>query len=259
MSILLKTVGLSKHFGGVRALDVLDMDVIPGAIQSVIGPNGAGKTTLFNVISGVLAASDGDVLFKGQSILGRSPDRIASLGLTRTFQNLQLFSEMTVLENVMVGMHLRSTGGFFASAMKLPWVLREEKRIRTRAHELLEFVGLEDNDNNIAGSLPFGRQRILELARSLATEPTLLMLDEPAAGLNSRETQDLADLIGRIRELDITVLLVEHDMDLVMEISDRVTVIDQGKKIAEGDPEEVRNDERVLKAYLGEEYVVARG
>ncbi len=253
MSILLKTVGLSKHFGGVRALDVLDMDVIPGAIQSVIGPNGAGKTTLFNVISGVLAASDGDVLFKGQSILGRSPDRIASLGLTRTFQNLQLFSEMTVLENVMVGMHLRSTGGFFASAMKLPWVLREEKRIRTRAHELLEFVGLEDNDNNIAGSLPFGRQRILELARSLATEPTLLMLDEPAAGLNSRETQDLADLIGRIRELDITVLLVEHDMDLVMEISDRVTVIDQGKKIAEGDPEEVRNDERVLKAYLGEE------
>jgi branched-chain amino acid transport system ATP-binding protein len=253
VSILLKTVGLSKHFGGVRALDVLDMDVIPGAIQSVIGPNGAGKTTLFNVISGVLAASDGDVLFKGQSILGRSPDRIASLGLTRTFQNLQLFSEMTVLENVMVGMHLRSTGGFFASAMKLPWVLREEKRIRTRAHELLEFVGLEDNDNNIAGSLPFGRQRILELARSLATEPTLLMLDEPAAGLNSRETQDLADLIGRIRELDITVLLVEHDMDLVMEISDRVTVIDQGKKIAEGDPEEVRNDERVLKAYLGEE------
>ncbi|UCF32013.1 MAG: ABC transporter ATP-binding protein [bacterium] len=253
VTILLRTEGLSKHFGGVRALDVLDVEVCQGAIQSIIGPNGAGKTTLFNVISGVLPPSAGEVVFRDESITRRSPDSIAALGLTRTFQNLQLFSEMTVLENVMVGMHLRSRGGFFASALKLPWALREERRIRARSQEWLEFVGLADHARRIAGSLPFGRQRVLEVARALATEPTLLMLDEPAAGLNSRETLDIADLIGRIRHLDITVLLVEHDMDLVMEISDSVTVIDQGKKIAEGDPESVRNDDRVLKAYLGQE------
>lgn len=253
MSTILRTEGLSKHFGGVRALDVLDIEVVQGAIQSIIGPNGAGKTTLFNVISGVLPPTGGEVVFREESITDRSPDSIASQGLTRTFQNLQLFTEMTVLENVMVGMHLRSRGGFFASALKLPWVMREERRIRNRSLEWLEFVGLQDHAQRIAGSLPFGYQRTVEMARALAAEPILLMLDEPAAGLNSRETMGIANLIGRIRELDITVLLVEHDMELVMEISDSVIVIDQGKKIAEGDPDSVRNDENVLKAYLGEE------
>lgn len=253
MELLLTTEKLTKDFGGVRALDNLDMEVREGLIQSVIGPNGAGKTTLFNVISGVIPATSGKVRFNGETITGMAPHRISSLGTTRTFQNLQLFSEMTVLENVMVGMHMRSAGGFFSSSFRLPWVVAEEKRIQNKAMEWLELVELDNEAGMIAGSLPFGRQRVLELARALASEPRLLMLDEPAAGLNMRETQDLAGLIGRIARLDITVLLVEHDMDLVMEVSDHVSVMDQGRKIAEGDPESVRNDEAVLKAYLGEE------
>jgi len=250
---VLKTEGLSKHFGGVKALDQLDLEVTRGAIQSVIGPNGAGKTTLFNVISNVIPPTAGEVLFTGENITRRQTHAIAAMGLTRTFQNLRLFSEMTVLENVMVGMHIRSKGGFFSSALKLPGVFREEQRIRDESREWLKFVGLHDHTNQIAGSLPFGSQRILELARALASRPKLLMLDEPAAGLNMRETQDMAGLISRVRDLDITVLLVEHDMDLVMEVSDHVTVLDQGRKIAEGDPESVRKNEVVLKAYLGEE------
>ncbi|UCG39756.1 MAG: ABC transporter ATP-binding protein [bacterium] len=224
-----------------------------GLIQSVIGPNGAGKTTLFNVISGVIPPTSGQVFFGGEEITGLATHAVARKGITRTFQNLQLFSEMTVLENVMVGMHLRSRGGFFASAFKLPWVLAEERRIREESLQWLAFVGLEKSAGRVAGSLPFGSQRVLELARALAAGPTLIMLDEPAAGLNIRETEDLAELIRRISEMGITVLLVEHDMELVMSVSDHVTVIDQGRKIAEGDPELVRNDERVLKAYLGEE------
>lgn len=250
---VLKTEGLSKHFGGVKALDQLDLEVTRGAIQSVIGPNGAGKTTLFNVISNVIPPTAGEVLFTGENITRRQTHAIAAMGLTRTFQNLRLFSEMTVLENVMVGMHIRSKGGFFSSALKLPGVFREEQRIRDESREWLKFVGLHDHTNQIAGSLAFGSQRILELARALASRPKLLMLDEPAAGLNMRETQDMAGLISRVRDLDITVLLVEHDMDLVMEVSDHVTVLDQGRKIAEGDPESVRKNEVVLKAYLGEE------
>ncbi len=253
MEPLLTTEKLTKDFGGVRALDNLDLEVREGLIQSVIGPNGAGKTTLFNVISGVIPATSGLVRFKGETITGLPPHRISSLGTTRTFQNLQLFSEMTVLENVMVGMHIRSAGGFLSSSFKLPWVVVEERRIRDRSIEWLELVGLENEAEMIAGSLPFGRQRILELARALACEPSLLMLDEPAAGLNIRETQDLAVLIERISKRDITILLVEHDMDLVMEVSDHISVMDQGRKIAEGDPETIRNDESVLKAYLGEE------
>lgn len=250
---LLTTEKLTKDFGGVRAIDGLDLEVHEGLIQSVIGPNGAGKTTLFNVISGVIPPSSGTVRFNGEIITGLPPHKIASLGTTRTFQNLQLFSEMTVLENVMVGMHIRCRGGFLSSALKLPWVLAEEKRVRAKSLEWLDFVGLDCSPDIAAGSLPFGRQRILELARALASQPILLMLDEPAAGLNMRETQDLAGLIQRISALDITILLVEHDMDLVMEISDRVSVMDQGRKISEGHPEMVRNDEVVLKAYLGEE------
>ena len=253
MNPVLKTEGLSKHFGGVKALNELDLEVTSGAIQSVIGPNGAGKTTLFNVISNVIPPTDGEVIFMGENITRRQTHVIANMGLTRTFQNLRLFSEMTVLENVMVGMHIRSKGGFFASALKLPGVFREERRIRDESREWLRFVGLDDQTDQIAGSLPFGNQRILELARALASKPRLLMLDEPAAGLNMRETQDMAGLISRVRDLDITVLLVEHDMDLVMEVSDHVTVLDQGRKIAEGDPESIRKDEVVLKAYLGEE------
>lgn len=250
---LLHTRQLSKDFGGVRALRDLDLDVREGLIQAVIGPNGAGKTTLFNVISGVIVPTRGSVYFRNEEITELPPHRIAHKGLTRTFQNLQLFAEMTVLENVMVGMHRRSKGGFFASALKTPWVLAEEKRIREESMEWLRFVGMEEHSAAVAGSLPFGNQRVLELARGLASRPELFMLDEPAAGLNMRETQDLAQLIIKVKESGITILLVEHDMELVMSISDHVTVIDQGHKIAEGEPDSVRNDEKVLKAYLGEE------
>jgi branched-chain amino acid transport system ATP-binding protein len=250
---VLRTEELSRHFGGVKALNDLDLNVSEGLIQAVIGPNGAGKTTLFNVVSGVISPTSGRVYFQEQEITDIPTHTIAGRGLTRTFQNLRLFSEMTVLENVMVGMHLRSRGGFLASAFKVPWVLIEEKRIREQSSEWLSFVGMEKQAHQTAGSLPFGKQRILELARALALQPSLLMLDEPAAGLNLKETEDLAKLIIRIRENGVTVLLVEHDMELVMNISDHVTVIDQGIKIAEGDPESVRNDENVLKAYLGEE------
>ncbi len=253
MSAFMETKGLCRYFGGVQAIHELDLTVREGLIQAIIGPNGAGKTTLFNVVSGILPPTSGEVYFEGTAITGSPPHRIAALGVTRTFQNLQLFSDMTVLENVMVGMHLRSKGGFVASALKLPWVWREEKRIRDTSMEILDFTGLADYATVDAGSLPFGRQRILEIARALAAEPRLLMLDEPAAGLNTRETSDVAELIRRIRERGITILLVEHDMELVMEISERVTVLDQGMKISEGDPEFVRNDEKVIKAYLGEE------
>lgn len=253
MSALMRTRGLSRYFGGVKAIHELDLEVREGIIQSVIGPNGAGKTTLFNVVSGILPPTAGEVYFKGSSISKLAPHRIAAQGVTRTFQNLQLFSEMTVLENVMVGMHLRSQGGFFASAFKMPPVWKEERRIREVSARILEFTGLQEYSSMVSGSLPFGRQRVLEIARALGAEPKLLMLDEPAAGLNTRETSDLSELIGRIREQGITILLVEHDMNLVMEISEHVTVLDQGQKIAEGEPELVRNDERVLKAYLGEE------
>ncbi len=251
--VLLNTVGLSKDFGGVKALRELDIEVRKGLIQAVIGPNGAGKTTLFNVISGVIEPTGGSVFFQGEEITDLPTHMIADRGLTRTFQNLQLFTEMTVLENVMVGMHRISKGGFFASAFKTPGVLAEERRIREESTECLRFVGMEEHSATVAGSLPFGNQRILELARGLASRPELLMLDEPAAGLNTRETQDLAQLIIRIKDSGVTVLLVEHDMELVMSISDHVTVIDQGHKIAEGDPDSIRNDENVLKAYLGEE------
>jgi branched-chain amino acid transport system ATP-binding protein len=253
LRLLMETKGLCRYFGGVRAIHELDLEVREGLIQAVIGPNGAGKTTLFNVVSGILAPTSGKVYLNGSPISKLPPHRIAALGVTRTFQNLQLFSDMTVLENVMVGMHLRSRGGFFASALKLPLVWKEERRIRDVAFEILSFTGLEEYASLVAGSLPFGRQRVLEIARALGSEPHLLMLDEPAAGLNNRETSDLSELIGRIRERGITILLVEHDMNLVMEISERVTVLDQGQKIAEGDPEAVRNNEDVLKAYLGEE------
>lgn len=250
---LLRTENLSRHFGGVKALSELTFTVRKGLIQAVIGPNGAGKTTLFNVISGVFPQTSGKVFFQEQEITGLPTHAIARRGLTRTFQNLRLFSEMTVLENIMVGMHLQSRGGFLASAFRLPWVLREEKRIREESLGWLDFVEMTQYANIPAASLPFGKQRILELARGLALKPSLLMLDEPAAGLNIRETEELAALILRIRDNGITVLLVEHDMDLVMGISDHVTVVDQGKKLADGDPETIRNDERVLKAYLGEE------
>ncbi len=253
MNVLMETKGLCKYFGGVRAIHELDIKVYEGLIQAVIGPNGAGKTTLFNVVSGILSPTSGSIFYKETPISKLAPHRIAGMGITRTFQNLQLFSDMTVLENVMVGMHLRSKGGFVASALKLPWVWKEERRIRENSMEILEFTGLEKYASVVAGSLPFGRQRILEIARAMGAGPRLLMLDEPAAGLNNRETSDLSGLIGRIRKRGITILLVEHDMNLVMEISERVTVLDQGRKIAEGDPEMVRNDEKVLKAYLGEE------
>ena len=249
---LLEINGLQKYFGGLQAVNNVSFSVEEGSIKAIIGPNGAGKTTVFNLITGTLAATSGAVYFKGTRIDGKKTHQIAALGMARTFQNIKLFNDMTVLENVMIGRQTRSSAGFLASMCNLPWTWKEEKTIRDKSLEMLEMLGISEYADSEATSLAFGQQRALELARALALEPTLLLLDEPAAGLNITETAEIGRLIARIRALDITVLLVEHDMSLVMDISDEIVVLSFGEKIAEDVPRAIQQNDEVVKVYLGE-------
>jgi branched-chain amino acid transport system ATP-binding protein len=242
---------VEMHFGGLAALCSVSYEISRGLIQSVIGPNGAGKTTLFNCISGLLEPSSGDIFFEGRRINGLNPHLIAGMGVSRTFQHVALFKSMTVLENVMLGRHPRTRSGFFAAGFRLPEMRREEKQIAESSMRYLEFVGLTHVAHAPAGTLPFGKQKALEIARALATEPRLILLDEPAGGLNMTETEELGELIHRIRCLGITVMLVEHDMGLVMDISDRILVLNFGVTLATGSPREIKADPAVIEAYLG--------
>jgi branched-chain amino acid transport system ATP-binding protein len=242
---------LDHAFGGLQAVSGVSFDVPAGSITGVIGPNGAGKTTLFNLISGMIRPDGGSIRLDGRELAGLAAHHIAQMGVSRTFQTVRLFPRLTALENVMVGRHTRSRAGFVAGMLSLPWTWREERAIRGKARELLEELGIADSAEEAAGALSFRRQRLVEIARALASEPRLLLLDEPAAGLNIQETGELASLMRGIREKGITVLLVEHDMSLVMDICDGVVVLNYGRKLAEGAPAEIQRDPQVIKIYLG--------
>jgi len=250
---LLEARDVRKEFGGVVAVGGASLRVSPGEIRAIIGPNGAGKTTLFNLISGLLALDGGEIRFRGRLLNGLPPAARAGLGIGRTFQNLQVFADMTVLENVMVGRHLKGRAGFWGAAFRTPRACREEREIIDAAHAALAFVGLDDRSGDPASSLPFAQQRLLEIARALAMEPSLLLVDEPAAGLNPAEVARLSGLIRAIRQRGTTVLLVEHHMDLVMGTAESILVLNYGQVLAEGTPETVRNDPAVIAAYLGAE------
>ncbi len=250
---ILEATGVTKQFGGLTAVNNVDFVIEQGSICSLIGPNGAGKTTFFNMITGLYMPTAGTLIFDGRSIAGLKPNAVTQRGVGRTFQNIRLFQNMTALENVLVGQHARLKARLFGILLRLHSVVEEEERARERGLELLDFVGLSRaRADELSKNLPYGDQRRLEIARALATDPKLLLLDEPTAGMNPQETSALTRLIRRIRDtLGVTVLLIEHDMKIVMDISERITVLDHGAKIAEGPPEVVRSDEQVIEAYLG--------
>jgi ABC-type branched-subunit amino acid transport system ATPase component len=251
---LLALDGVSLAFGGLQAVEQVSFEVAPGAVKAVIGPNGAGKTTLFNLVTGFLAPQAGRIVFQGEEIQGRPSHRIARQGIARTFQLVQLFDHMTVLENVMVGCHRLSNSGLLAGALKFPRTRTEEGVIRHKALEALEFVGLADRARQSAAVLPLGLKRMLEIARALASAPQLLLLDEPASGLDAVETERLQDLILELRRRDITILLVEHDMGLTMEVADTIAVLNYGKLIADGPPRAIQKNPEVIAAYLGTDW-----
>ena len=254
---VLETKKLSMSFDGLRAIDMIDLTVEADEIVGLIGPNGAGKTTVFNCVTGILPPTSGEILYRGESLAGLKPDQVTAKGVARTFQNIRLFGEMTVLENVMVGGHCRMRAGVIGAIFRPKAVIHEEEDLAEMALDRLRFVGLEGKADLWARQLPYGDQRRLEIARALASDPTLLLLDEPAAGMNPRETNVLMGLIRMIRGRGITVLLIEHHMKMVMGISDRLVVLDHGVKIAEGTPEAIRSDLRVIAAYLGKEAIGA--